>query len=261
MGLFRGFFAPFRGAIYVARERLWRHMIVPVVLDLALGLGTMVAAHRFWRKELDGMLQSSPVVGWISLTVMMLLGGVLLFILLQPLLSAVFCDRLAETVEKRVSGSAPSAPLLHSIGKALLHGLAKLALYALAFGAAFVVTLSTAGIGAVVGVALGAIFLAYDGFDYPLARRSATFRGKWAYIAKNPGLALGFGLGSYVLYLVPLAFLVAPPFCAVGATLAYLENDARRAARAGGKARAGGGKPAAANDEGAPDVRAGHASP
>ena len=87
------------------------------------------------------------------------------------------------------------------------------------------------GVGSLVGVGLGAIFLAYDGFDYPLARRNATFGGKWAYLAKNPGLALGYGLGTYVLYLVPLAFLVAPPFAATGATLAYLETEARASGR------------------------------
>jgi uncharacterized protein involved in cysteine biosynthesis len=83
------------------------------------------------------------------------------------------------------------------------------------------------GIGSLVGVGLGALFLAYDGFDYPLGRRGATFGGKWAYLATHPGLTLGYGLGSTVLYLIPLAFLVAPPFAAVGATLAYLDAETR----------------------------------
>ena len=43
--------------------------------------------------------------------------------------------------------------------------------------------------------------------------------------------SLGYGLGSYVLYLLPLAFLAAPPFAAVGATLAFLETDAKKTAR------------------------------
>jgi CysZ protein len=231
VGLFRGFLAPFRGAIYVARQRLWKHLLAPFVLNLALGAGSMVAASRFWRKELAEMLSTSPVVGWIAVTIMTGIGGVLLFILLQPLLSAIFCDRLAEVVEKRVRGEAPSSPFLASVGKALLHGLLKLVLYALAFGVGLALTVSTAGLGSLVGLGLGAIFLAYDGFDYPLARRGATFMGKWAYLAKNPGLALGYGLGSYVLYLVPLAFLVAPPFAAAGATLAYLDADARKKPR------------------------------
>jgi CysZ protein len=230
VGLFRGFLAPFRGAIYVARERMWRHLVAPILVNLALGVGTLVAASRFWRQDLAEMLAKSPVVGWIFVGVMTVLGGVMLFILLQPLVNAVFCDRLAEAVEKRVRGSAPAVPLLASVGRALAHGLLKLVLYGLALGVGLALTALT-GVGSLVGVALGAIFLAYDGFDYPLARRGATFAGKWAYLAKNPGLTLGYGLGSYVLYLVPLAFLVAPPFAAVGATLAFLETDAKKTAR------------------------------
>lgn len=256
MGFFRGFLAPFRGAVFVAQQRLWRHMVLPVLLNLALGVGTMVAASRFWRQELAGTLAGSPVVGWIFVAVMTAIGGVVLFILLQPLLSAIFCDRLAETVERRVTGEAPKVPFLTSAGKALAHGLLKLVLYAIALGVGLALTALT-GIGSLVGVGLGAIFLAYDGFDYPLARRNATFAGKWAYLAKNPGLALGYGLGAYVLYLVPLAFLVAPPFAAAGATLAYLETESRASGR---KARAAtgaaGGAPLAARP-GRPEAQSG----
>jgi CysZ protein len=230
VGLFRGFLAPFRGAIYIARERMWKHLIIPVVLNLALGLGTLIAAVRYWRQEFAELLATSPVIGWIIVAGLSGLAGAVLFILLQPLLNAIFSDRLAEHVEKRVRGSAPSMPLLPSIGKAIVHGLLKLVFYAIALAAGFALTALT-GIGSLVGVGLGAVFLAYDGFDYPLARRGATFGGKWAYIVRNPGLALGYGLGSYVLYLIPMAFLVAPPFAAVGATLAYLEADSRAEAR------------------------------
>jgi uncharacterized protein involved in cysteine biosynthesis len=256
VGLFRGFLAPFRGAIYVARERMWRHLIVPVVLNLALGAGTLVAASRYWHQELTEFIEKSPVVGWIFLGVMTILGTVLLFILLQPILNAIFCDRLAEAVEKRVRGSAPSAPLLPAMGKALLHGVLKLVFYAIAIGVGIGLTAVT-GVGSLVGVGLGAIFLAYDGFDYPLSRRGATFAGKWAYLAKHPGLALGYGLGAYVLYLVPLAFLVAPPFSAVGATLAYLEDDSRVLARAAG-ASAGGNPAKGAKNPGEKGVPEAH---
>ena len=67
--------------------------------------------------------------------------------------------------------------------------------------------------------------LAYDGFDYPLARRGATFGAKWAFLASHPGLTAGYGLGATVLYLIPLAVFVASPFAAVGATLAYIDLE------------------------------------
>jgi len=81
------------------------------------------------------------------------------------------------------------------------------------------------GIGSLVGVGLGALFLAYDGFDYPLSRRGASFGKKWAYLARHPAQTLGFGLGATLLYLIPLAVFVAPPFVAAGATLVFLEAE------------------------------------
>jgi uncharacterized protein involved in cysteine biosynthesis len=227
VGFFRGFLAPFRGAYFVARERLWAHLVAPVLVNLALGATTLVVASRFMKQELDQPFAGSPIMGWIFLAFSTVAGGVLLFILLQPLMSAIFCDRLAEVVEKKVRQTAPRVPFLASAGKALLHGLLKLALYGLALGIGLALTALLTGIGTLIALGLGAIFLAYDGFDYPLARRNATFAGKWAYLARHPALALGFGLGAYAVYLVPLAFLVAPPFAAVGATLVFLDDEDR----------------------------------
>jgi CysZ protein len=240
VGLFRGFLAPFRGALYVARERLWRHLVLPIVLNVALGVVTLALAGHYLRPVIDERLGDTPVFQWIALGALSLIGGSLIFILLQPLLSAVFCDRLSEVVEKRIRGSVPTMPLLKSIAHALLHGLLKLALYGVAITLGFVL-FATTGVGSLVGVGLGVIFLAYDGFDYPLARRGASFGAKWAYMLRHPALTVGYGLGTYLLYLVPLAFVVAPPFAAVGATLVFLEDQSRaEARRARGTAKAPG---------------------
>ncbi len=236
--------APFRGAYFVAHQKLWGHLVAPLLVNLALGVTTLIVAGRYMKQELDPTFAGAPIFGSITLAFLSVLGGVLLFILLQPILSAVFCDRLAEAVEKRVRETAPRAPFLTSVGKALLHGLLKLFLYALAIGLGLGLTAVLTGIGTLVAVGIGAIFLAYDGFDYPLARRDATFGQKWAYLAKHPALALGFGLGSYFVYLIPLAFLVAPPFAAAGATLAFLDDETRANRAREAKAAKAGAAPA-----------------
>jgi len=105
-----------------------------------------------------------------------------------------------------------------------VHGLLKLVLYGLALVVGLGLT-AVSGIGSLVGVGLGALFLAYDGFDYPLSRRGASFGKKWAYLARHPAQTLGFGLGATLLYLIPLAVFVAPPFVAAGATLVFLEAE------------------------------------
>jgi uncharacterized protein involved in cysteine biosynthesis len=239
VGFFRGFFAPFRGASFVARERLWKYLVAPLVVNVLLGATTMVVVARYFRVLLTDWLTKAPVMGWIFLAVMTVLGGVVLFIAIQPLLGAIFSDRLSEAVERRVRGNAPSAPFLASTGLALVHGLLKLVLYALALVVGALLTSFLGPLGTLIGVGLGAIFLAYDGFDYPLSRRSRSFGSKWAYLVLHPGLTLGYGLGSALFYAVPVAgMLMAPSFTAAGATLAFLDADAKAEARAAARRKA-----------------------
>jgi uncharacterized protein involved in cysteine biosynthesis len=127
--------------------------------------------------------------------------------------------------------------LFASLGRSLAHGLLKLILYAFALLVGTLLSLATAGVGSIVGVGLAALFLAYDGFDFPLARRSFGFWAKWRYLALHPAQTIGYGLGATIFYLVPLALIVAPPFTAVGATLVFLETESRREKKKSEKGR------------------------
>lgn len=228
MGFFRGFVAPFRGAVFVARSRMWHLVVVPILLNVALAVGAAWANARYWRQELGDRAVSSPALASVLLVVATVLGAIVLFVALQPVLGAVFNDLLSERVERRVKGDVPRARFLPSAGRALGHGVLKLVLYGVAFVIGLGLGAVTAGLGGVVGVGLAALFLAYDGFDYPLARRSFGFWAKWRYLALHPAQTIGYGLGATIFYLVPLALIVAPPFTAVGATLVFLETESRR---------------------------------
>lgn len=206
------------------KHPLKRYLLLPFLLSVGLAIVTMIAARRYWSQELASMTSGSPLLGGFFLGVMTVVGGVVLFLIAQPLLLAVFSDTLSERVERIVKGTSPTVPFLASAGRALVHGLLKLVLYGLALVVALALT-PAGGIGPIVGLALAALFLAYDGFDYPLARRGASFGAKWAFLASNPGLTVGYGIGATVLYLIPFAVFVASPFAAVGATLAYIDME------------------------------------
>jgi len=236
VGFVRGFLAPFRGALFIAQQRLWRYLLLPLLINIGLALATLWGAAIFLRQEFDGMIRSTPVLGWIGLVAITGVLGAVLFIVLQPVLGAIFNDRLSARVETQVRGKAAEAPFLLSTGQAIGHGLLKLLLYAVALVIGMVLTTLT-GIGSVIGLGLGAIFLAYDGFDFPLSRRGKGFAAKWGYLGRHPAMALGFGVGATVLYFIPLAFVVAPPFAAAGATLVFLDADARAEARAARRAQ------------------------
>ena len=218
--------APFRGGALIARHRLWHYLVLPILLNVALGIAALFLAGRYWHDEafIGEQLIKAPAVGWLILVVLTIVSGVVLFLVAQPILSAVFSDRLSERVERELRGTAPTAPFLASTGRALAHGLLKLVLYALVMLMAFVLSLWTAGIGAIAGVALAGLFIAYDGFDYPLSRRGASFGRKWAYLATHPVQTIGFGMGATLLYLVSFALFVAPSFVAAGATALFVEG-------------------------------------
>jgi uncharacterized protein involved in cysteine biosynthesis len=225
VGFFRGFLAPFRGGLYVLQHPLKRYLVIPFVLSVGLAIATMIAARRYWSEELASMVSSTPVLGSFFLGIMTAVGSVVLFLIAQPLLLAVFSDQLSERVERDVLGKAHTVPFLTSTGRALVHGLLKLVLYGIALVIGLGLTAVTGGLGSLIGIALGALSLAYDGFDYPLARRGVSFGGKWAFLASHPGLTVGYGIGATVLYLIPFAVFVASPFAAVGATLAYIDTE------------------------------------
>jgi len=231
MGFFRGFVAPFRGALFVSRQRLWPLVILPVLLNVALAVGAAWAAARYWKQELTDRAIGSPALSTLLFVTATIVGAIVLFVALQPVLGAVFNDFLAERVERKVRGEVPKVAFWPSFARALGHGVLKLVLYGLAFVVGLALAAVTAGLGGAVGVGLAALFLAYDGFDYPLARRSVGFWGKWRYLALHPAQTIGYGLGATVFYLIPLALIVAPPFTAVGATLVYLETEGRRESR------------------------------
>ncbi len=221
MGLLRGFLAPFRGAAFVARHRLWGYVLLPILVNAALSGTTLYFAARYVRRELATLFVSSPTVAWILLVVLTMLLGTVLFIVAQPIVGAPFCDLLSEKVEEKVRGTRPSVGFFSAAFRSVLHGLLKAVFYAAALLLGIALSAVT-GVGGAVGLAFGAVFLAYDGFDYPLARRNASFADKWRYLAAHPGLTAGYGLGTTLLYLIPFAILIAPPFAAAGATLAFL---------------------------------------
>jgi CysZ protein len=237
VGLVRGFLAPFRGGAFIARHRLWRYLVLPLLVNVALGVAAMVLASRYWRGEgfVGEQLIKAPFIGVLILGLLTGLSGVVLFLVAQPLLSAIFSDRLSEKVERQIKGDAPTEPFLASAGRAIAHGLLKLVLYAAAMLAAFVLSVWTAGFGAIAGLALAGLFIAYDGFDYPLSRRGASFGKKWAYLLKHPAQTIGFGAGATLLYLVPFALFVAPPFVAAGATMVFMESEGEAKVEGGRK--------------------------
>lgn len=227
MGFLRGFAAPFRGAAFVARHGMWGYLVGPAFINFLLALACLWGAGRYVRhaEELRGVFAATPLLGWILVAVFSLLLGTLIFLVVQPVVGAPFNDYLSEKVEQKIRGKVTGLGFWKGAGVAIVHGAMKLVLYGVALVLALALTAALALGGPAVGYVLSVAFLAYDGFDFPLSRRGATFAGKWRFLASHPGLALGYGVGASLLYLFPLSLFFAPAFCAAGATVAFLEGE------------------------------------
>lgn len=221
MGLYRGLLAPFRGAAFVAKHGLWAYVAMPVVVNVLIAVVSGFAAY--WLATRWAPLQQN---GWWQVGTALLAAVLVVpvFLVLYPLVSSPFIDLLTEKTESIVKGTHPSAGLWVGAAQAILHGAAKSCLYmsALVFTAGLSLFV---GPVAVLGLVLGALFIGYDGFDYPLARRRVSFLGKWRYLFSHLGQTVGYCASASAIYALPLAFIVAPPFICVGATLAYLDQQ------------------------------------
>jgi len=208
----------------VARHGLWHYLLLPVLLNAALIVGAVLLGVHVGRRWLGTGVVGSSLPATIGLWVIAAALGLIFFIIAQPVVSAPFVDALTEKAESLVRGSHPRVGFWRSAWKALLHGVLKMLCYLIALVFVWALTMLT-GIGGGVGALLSALLLAYDGFDYPLARRGAGFGGKWRYLLLHPGQTLGYCVGASLLYLIPPAIVVAPAFAGVGATLAFLDTD------------------------------------
>lgn len=220
MGLIRGLGAPFRGAAFVAKHGLWGYVAMPIVANAAIALLSAVVAYWLvsrWGSDHAGVWWK---MGTLFLSLVL---TVPVFLVFYPVVASPFVDLLTEKTEKIVAGGHPSAGFWVGATQAVLHGAAKSALYL--FALTLTVLLSAvSGPGALLGLLLGSVFLAFDGFDFPLARRRVGFFGKWRYLWARPAQTAGYCVAASLVFAVPLAFVVAPPFLAVGATLAYLDE-------------------------------------
>src|SRR4051812_32977139 len=88
MGLFRGLVAPFRGLLFIGRERLWRFLVLPTLLNALLSTLTFWGAWRYWRAEDIVTHQASAVLRMVILVLLAGLLGAALFLVAHPILDA-----------------------------------------------------------------------------------------------------------------------------------------------------------------------------
>jgi CysZ protein len=236
---------------------LWQCAIVPILLNLALGIGgyiglllpawnwinhwtlhlptetsAWVASLPNWLQRLLFWLPSGVSVVddvlRVGLAIALFVGLGLLLVQFGAILGAPWYGNLAEQVERSRVGQLPTpsginlSRALEDIGRALSFQVKKLLLL-VGVGVPLLLCNFVPVVGSLVasigGISLAAILVLMDFLDPPLERRRLSFRAKLAMVFRTLPASASFSLFSLWLVSIPLLNLVTVPICIVAGTL------------------------------------------
>ena len=233
---------PFHAIALLWRQRqLWPLVIVPAAINVALFIGGAAlvlayadsAAQLLWvRPEIAGLVSAALAVIWyLMYAALLVLGLVTAYIatlLIGGIVASPFNDVLGERVERIVmgtTGSGAERPLWKEALMSIRSSVVVVLLYALLMGPVLllnVVPVVGSVTATVLGVAVGAFFLALEFADAVLARHGYALRERIRLLRRNWPLAGGFGLSTSMLLWIPFLNVLCIPIAVVGGTLLAL---------------------------------------
>jgi uncharacterized protein involved in cysteine biosynthesis len=220
---FRGLGYLPRALLFVVRNRpLWRYFPGPFLIGIAVFAGEIWAVRA-------GIRHYAPGAGWVTLALAWVSGifaAILLFLALQGLLAAPFCEAAAERCELLACGRLPDRPPIMASVRSIGHTATRTSLYLMLLLPVLAMGLVVPGAG-VLGFVITSVYSALDAMDYPTSRRAFTMKRKWQFARSRWGLMLGFGMGQAFLGMLPVLGLVAPLVGAVAGTLLFLDVQDR----------------------------------
>ena len=227
---------PFTGAGYVLqglqlifRPGLKRYLIVPVTINILVF--SLVGWLGF--SQFDGLLDRfMPESSWLYyfrwilwplFAITLILMIFYTFTIIANLLAAPFNGKLAEEVERILTGERPpGAPgsIAADIIPSVLSELRKLVYFLVrALPLLLLFLIPVVQIGApFLWILFSAWFLSVEYMDYPMGNHGIKFRDQKTAMKRIRLTALGFGGGVTLLMLIPILNFLAMPAAVAGAT-------------------------------------------
>jgi CysZ protein len=229
-----------RGARYLLTGLglLWRPRVRAFVL-VPLGISAVMFTGGIWLTAnwigalTDQLMQHIPQwMAWLRYLVwplFALLALVLVFFgfnLVANLVGAPFNGWLAEAVERHLTGSTQAPPMTWrqlpaEMGAIMGAELRKILYFAL-WSIPLLLLLFIPVIGPVLWFLWGAWTFACNYADYPMGNHGLKFPDQRRMLARRRTMAIGFGIASLLLTLIPLLNFLAMPASVAGMTALYL---------------------------------------
>jgi CysZ protein len=231
-----------RGFSLIRRPGIRRFVIMPLLINIILFAAGITWLAGEFGVLMEVMLGYLPTwLDWLSwilwplfaLSVMIIVFYT--FTILANLIGAPFNSVLAEKLEADLSGEKPGefagyGALVKDIGKSLTSELKKL-IYLALWMIPLLILFIIPGINLFAPFIMGlfsAWMLALEYNDYPLGNHGYFFRDVKRVMARNRGLALGFGGAIMLISFIPILNFLAMPVGVTGATAMWVERIRER---------------------------------
>ncbi|MGH3241573.1 MAG: EI24 domain-containing protein [Spirillospora sp.] len=239
--LFNGVGYLLRGIAWMARHPAqWLFGLIPALIVLSVYVTALVFL-AFQIDDLAGWVTgfaddwsdaartSARLIAGIAIYGASLFLAVLTFTAVTLLVGDPFYEAIAVRVEESQGGAPPEpdVPLLVQIGRAIKDA-ALLGAIALTFAVVFFACGFLPLVGQTVVPAVAALvsgyFLAGELTSIALERREIRRTERFARLKANRPLVVGFGVATFLVFLVPLGAVLAMPGAVAGATLLARER-------------------------------------
>ena len=172
-------------------------------------------------------------VRWLILPLFTALVSIIVFFsfsIIANFLASPFNGPLAEAVERKLAGqSAESLPwkeIIRTLPAVLWNELKKIKYFLMWMIPLFIFSwIPVINIVApVLWIAFSAWMLTLEYHDYPLGNHNLLFTDQRQLLSQQRGLALGFGLATLVMTMIPFVNFLVIPAAVCGATALYLDH-------------------------------------
>jgi uncharacterized protein involved in cysteine biosynthesis len=235
-----------RGLGWVARRpRQWLFGLLPALIVLAAYVAALVAlgvyvgdlagaVSPFADHWSSGLRDATRVIIGILLYGAAFMVAIVTFTAVTLLVGEPFYEGISSRVEESAGGLPPDTDI--SVWRQVLRGIGDAVVVALMTGL-FAVLLFVLGfipavgqtVIPVVAACVSGYFLTFELTSIALERRGFRRRDRFALLRRNRALAVGFGASVFVVFLIPLAAVVAMPGAVAGGTLLARERLADQA--------------------------------
>jgi CysZ protein len=200
-------------------------LLTAAAIWLVLEKYQLITEAIWTRPESSWLMWLWHVLSWLVAFLLSGISAVMAFLVAQILFSVVIMDYMSRIAERKAAGheiAPPAMPwfsyffhlLKQEIPRSTLPVGSSLLLMVLGWMTPLAPVLT------LLSPLLAGVFLAWDSTDLVPARRLVPFGERFAFLRRNLGFHLGFGL----CFLIPVVNIVFLSFAPVGGTLYYLEH-------------------------------------